>query len=90
VEEEQAESYQEERQDARQVEEEQGLISKAIDKARERGFVDESTVEKAREKGLVDKADEAINRAVDKAREAGLVDKANEAIDKARNRLTGR
>ncbi len=90
VEKEQAESYQEERQEARQVEEEQGLISKAIDKARERDFVDESTVEKAREKGLVDKADEAINRAMDKAREAGLVDKANEAIDKARNRLTGR
>jgi hypothetical protein len=62
-EQEQASQVEGEQQEARQVEKERGLISKAVDKARERGLVDESMVEKAREKGLVDKADEAIDKA---------------------------
>lgn len=41
---------------------EQGLVDKAVDKAREKGYVDESMVQKAREKGLIDKANEAVDR----------------------------
>jgi uncharacterized protein YndB with AHSA1/START domain len=88
----------EERQEARPAEagqEEKGLVGKAMDKAREKGLVDESTVEKIREKGLVDKADRAIDKIRDraesmvgKARDSGLVDKIDEAMDKARNKLS--
>jgi hypothetical protein len=41
---------------------EQGLVDKALDKAREKGYVGESTVRKAREKGLIDKANEAVDK----------------------------
>jgi len=41
---------------------EQGLVDKAVDKAREKGYVDESMVQKAREKGLIDNANEAVDR----------------------------
>lgn len=41
---------------------ERGLVDKAVDKAREKGYVDESTVRKAREKGLIDKANEAVDK----------------------------
>jgi hypothetical protein len=54
--EERAETPQEE------LEEQQGLISRAVDKAREKGLVDEATVDKAQEKGLIDKADEVIDK----------------------------
>jgi uncharacterized membrane protein len=60
-----------------------------VDKAREKGLVDESTVKKMREKGLVDKVDRVVDEArnhlgsvVERAREKGLVDKANEVMDK--------
>lgn len=39
-----------------------GLVDRAVDKARERGLVDESMIEKAREKGLIDKANEAVDK----------------------------
>ena len=42
------------------------MISKVVDKAREKGLVDEATVDKAREKGLIDKADEALAKARNK------------------------
>ncbi len=93
TEQEEAEGAEEEQQEVSQVEEEQqqkGLMNKAINIAREKGLVGESTAEKVRETGVVDKADEAIDKAMDKARETGVVDKANEAIDKARNKLTDR
>ncbi len=83
----------EQQREARQVEgeqEEKGLIDKAIDKAREKGLVDESTVQKARETGLVDKADRVIDKAVTKARETGLVDKAREIMDEASDKLADR
>lgn len=41
---------------------EKGLVDRAVDKARERGLVKESTVDKAREKGLIDKANEAADK----------------------------
>lgn len=41
---------------------ERGLVDKAVDKAREKGYVDESTVQKAREKGFIDKANEAVDK----------------------------
>lgn len=43
---------------------EQGLVDKAVDKAREKDYVGESAVRKAWEKGFIDKA----NKAVDKIR----------------------
>lgn len=44
--------------------EKKGLVDKAVDMARGRDLVKESTVDKAREKGLIDKA----NTAADKVR----------------------
>jgi hypothetical protein len=41
---------------------EHGLVDKAVDKARETGYVDESTVRKAREKGFIDKANKAVDK----------------------------
>ncbi len=41
---------------------ERGLVDKAVDKAREKGYVDESTVRKAREKGFIDKANKAVDK----------------------------
>lgn len=97
-EQEEAPQAEEERQEARPAEEgqeEKGLVGKAMDKAREKGLVDESTVEKIREKGLVDKADRAIDKirdraesVVNKARDSGLRDKVDEAVNKAKNKLT--
>ncbi len=97
-EQEEAPQAEEERQEARPAEEgqeEKGLVGKAMDKAREKGLVDESTVEKIREKGLVDKADRAIDKirdraesVVNKARDSGLGDKIDEAMGKAKNKLS--
>ena len=82
----------EEQVETRQTEEEReekGLVEKAVNKAREKGLVNESTVKTIREKGLVDKVDRAVDEArshlesmVERAREKGLVDKANEAMNK--------
>ncbi len=41
---------------------ERGLVDKAVDKAREKGYVNESTVRKAREKGFIDKANKAVDK----------------------------
>lgn len=52
----------ERRTDGPAEEPEKGLVDKAVDKARERGLVDESTVDKAREKGFIDKANEVVDK----------------------------
>lgn len=44
----------------RPTEEQEGLVGRAVDKARERGLIDESMVERAREKGLLEKANGAL------------------------------
>ena len=82
----------EEQVETRQTIEEQekkGLVDRAMDKAREKGLLNESTVKKIREKGLVDKVDRVIDEAsnrlesvAERAREKGLVDRANEAMGK--------
>jgi uncharacterized membrane protein len=82
----------EEQVEIRQTIEEQekkGLVDRAMDKAWEKGLLNEATVKKIREKGLVDKVDRVIdgasNRlesAAERAREKGLVNRANEAMDK--------
>jgi len=84
-----AEEEQVETRQAEEEREEKGLVEKAVNKAREKGLVNESTVRKIREKGFVDKVGTVVGGArnqlesvVESAREKGLVDKANEAIDK--------
>ena len=82
----------EEQAGTRQTEEERGdkgPLEKAMDKAQEKGLVNESTVKKIREKGFADKVDRVVDEArnhlesiVERAREKGLVDKANEAMNK--------
>ncbi len=47
---------------ANEPKKEQGLVDKAVEKAREKGYVDESTVRKAREKGFIDKANKAVDK----------------------------
>ncbi len=47
---------------ADETKKERGLVDKAVDKAREKGYVDESTVRKAREKGFIDKANKAVDK----------------------------
>lgn len=56
------ESTEENRSEEPAGEQEDGLVSKAVNKAQERGMVDESMIEKAREKGLIDKANEAVDK----------------------------
>jgi hypothetical protein len=47
---------------ADETKKERGLVDKAVDKAWEKGYVDESTVRKAREKGFIDKANKAVDK----------------------------
>ena len=61
-----AEGEQQEVSHVEEGQEQKGLINKAIDTARERGLVNETTVKKVRETGLVDKAKGAIDKARNK------------------------